>query len=51
MDKKKEYKVKAKALALQNGFDQVMENGMAIWHIQHPGKKTRSAVLDILNLS
>ena len=20
---------------------------MAIWHIQHPGKKTRSAVLDI----
>ena len=27
MDKKKEYKVKAKALALQNGFDQVSYYG------------------------
>jgi hypothetical protein len=28
----------------------IMESGKATWYIQHPGKKTRNAALDILNL-
>ena len=52
-NKKKEYRKKAKELALQNGFDQVSyyESGTAIWHIQHPGKKMKGVVLVILGLS